>query len=152
MGMGCGKKAVPEARGVAEGLCYSWGQDPWDTAPASRHVWIQGWEAFWIEQHGGCLSRSASCPSRPALLCAAGGWCWQDAQGLLLLESNSFPTGFVWPHNVLRLLPSPESHPASFGCWGVLGTGCGLTAENSFQGACSPLMEKCSYCFGLFPE
>lgn len=24
VGMGCGKKAVPETSGVPEGLCYSW--------------------------------------------------------------------------------------------------------------------------------
>lgn len=50
VGMGCGKKAVPEASGVPEGLCYSWASRSQGTVPpALRHIWFQGWEAFGVE-------------------------------------------------------------------------------------------------------
>lgn len=50
VGMGCGKKAVPEASGVPEGLCYSWASgSQGHCASCVRHGWFKGWEAFRVE-------------------------------------------------------------------------------------------------------
>lgn len=112
--MGCGKQAVPETRGVPEGLCYSW---------ASRSLGhCSCLEACLARRSGSIQDRASSmvaaCPGvhpvhRPAAIppCSAAccwGWCRQDAPGLSLFDTHSFPTGFVWFHSVPMLLPSPE--------------------------------------------
>lgn len=104
VGMGCGKKAVPETSGVPGGLCCSW-------ASRLRGHYASCLEACLVRGLGRIWNRAgsmvAACPgvhpvhlilqpSHPVLLCAAWGCCWQDAQGLFLLQTHSFPTGFVW--------------------------------------------------------
>lgn len=75
VGMGCGKKAVPESSGVPEGLCYSWSSRSQGCyASCLEHVWLEGWEAFGIEPAAWwllvqeCILSILSC-NHPTLLC-----------------------------------------------------------------------------------
>lgn len=104
VGMDCGKKAVPETSGVPGGLCYSWAsRSLGHCASCLEACLVRGLGSIWDR----ASSMVAACPrvhpvhlvlqpSHPALLRAAWGWCWQDAQGHFLLGTHSFPTGFVW--------------------------------------------------------
>lgn len=149
VGMGCGKKAVPETSGVPEGLCYSWASRSLVHYASCLEACLLRWLGSIWDRASGMV---AACPrvhpvrltcNPPTLLCCMG-LVLPGCTGTFSLETHSFPTGFVWaaPQCSEGSSCPRAQHPASFGCWGVLGTGCGPTAENSFQGACSQLKGK----------
>lgn len=76
--MGCGKKAVPETRGVPEGLCYSWASRSLGHYFCLEACLVRGLEAFRIEPAAWwllvqeCILSIVLQPSHPALLRAAG--------------------------------------------------------------------------------
>lgn len=151
VGMRCGKKAVPETSGVPEGLCYSWASRSLVHYASCLEACLLGWlGSIW----GRASGMVAACPSvhpvhltcsPPILLC-----CMLLGVGAARMHRNFLVGDTFFPHwlclgspTVFRSFFLPQSsHPASFGCWGVLGPGCGPTAENSFQGACSQLKGK----------
>lgn len=131
VGMGCGKKAVPEASGVPEGLCYSW-------ASRSQGHCASCLEARLVRGLGSMRGRASSmvapCPrvhpailscSHPTLSAACClGLVLPGCTGTFSLETLSFPAAFVWAApQCSEAFSIPRAHirlPLAAGlCWGL---------------------------------
>lgn len=131
VGMGCGKKAMPEASGVPEGLCYSWAsRSQGHCASCLEACLVLGLgsirdrpAAWWLFVQE-CILSILSC-NHPTLSAAC---CWKlvlpGCTRTFSLETLSFPAGFVWAApQCSEAFSCPRAHirlPLAAGlCWGL---------------------------------